>query len=78
MKTRTQAPQITVEEALMVGYRLDVSIPITINAVDVYTDTDGDRTIVVWDEGGNVVQSQSFYIQSTNGGSDSNNRSFKL
>ena len=48
----------------------DVSIPITINAVDVYTDTDGDRTIVVWDEGGNVVQSQSFYIQSTNGGSD--------
>ena len=35
-----------------------------------HTDTDGDRTIVVWDENGNVVQSQSFYIQSTNGGSD--------
>ena len=48
----------------------DVSIPLTINSVDVYTDTDGDRTIIVWDEGGNVVQSQSFYIQSTNGGSD--------
>ena len=47
-----------------------MSIPITINTVDVYTDTDGDRTIIVWDEGGNVVQSQSFYIQSTNGGSD--------
>ena len=47
-----------------------MSIPLTINSVDVYTDTDGDRTIVVWDESGNVVQSQSFYIQSTNGGSD--------
>ena len=47
-----------------------MSIPITINSVDVYTDTDGDRTIVVWDENGSVVESQSFYIQSTNGGDD--------
>lgn len=48
----------------------DVSVPITINSLDVYTDQDGDRTIVVWDENGNIVQSQVFNILSTNGGAD--------
>ena len=53
--------------------RFNVSAPLTINSVDVFADDDGDRTIVLWDEDGNVLNSLSVLITSTNGGQDPTN-----
>ena len=45
-------------------------LPITINTVDVFTNQDGVREIMLWDEDGNVVASETINITSTNGGDD--------
>lgn len=45
-------------------------LPITINTVDVFTNQDGVREIMLWDEDGNVVTSETINITSTNGGDD--------
>lgn len=45
-------------------------LPLTINTVDVFTNQDGVREIMLWDEDGNVVASETINITSTNGGDD--------
>jgi len=45
-------------------------LPLTINTVDVFTDLDGDRMIMLWDEDGNTVDSIQINVVSTNGGDD--------
>lgn len=45
-------------------------LPITINTVDVFTNQNGIREIMLWDENGNVVASETINITSTNGGDD--------